>query len=77
MSGALIKEWLKKAEEDHQSALILARGTKKAVYDVVCFLSQQCAEKYLKAFLAANGADFPKTHSLLELLKLGQRLDPV
>ena len=33
-----------------------------------CFHSQQAAEKYLKACLAWWQVDFPKTHSIRELL---------
>ena len=32
--------------------------------DAVCFHSQQCAEKYLKALLVMRRIDFPKTHDL-------------
>ena len=33
----------------------------------MCFHAQQCAEKYLKALLIAQGRPFPKTHDLLTL----------
>ncbi|MBW1960508.1 MAG: HEPN domain-containing protein [Deltaproteobacteria bacterium] len=36
----------------------------------VCFHAQQCAEKYLKAFLTFKNIDFPKTHDIGELLAL-------
>ncbi|RLT39000.1 MAG: HEPN domain-containing protein [Chloroflexi bacterium] len=32
-----------------------------------CFHAQQCAEKYLKAILVAQGHLFPRTHDLLAL----------
>ncbi|MHB8766442.1 MAG: HEPN domain-containing protein, partial [Deferrisomatales bacterium] len=38
--------------------------------DVVSFHAQQCAEKYLKAVLVLCGAEFPKTHDLVRLLRL-------
>ncbi len=49
MSEPWFEEWVAKAEQDHYAASVLDAGT---VPDVVCFLCQQCAEKYLKAALA-------------------------
>jgi HEPN domain-containing protein len=43
---------------------------------VVCFHAQQCAEKYLKAFLQEQERNVPKTHQLLDLLKLCKEVDP-
>lgn len=42
------------------------------VYEAVCFHAQQCAEKYIKAFLEEQNLHFPKTHDLILLLHLGQ-----
>jgi len=39
-------------------------------YDAVCFHSQQCAEKYLKAILQEQNIPFGKTHNLTTLLDL-------
>ena len=41
-----------------------------ANYDLVCYLAQQCAEKYLKARLQEANLAFPKTHNLPVLLAL-------
>ena len=41
----------------------------------MCFHAQQCAEKYLKAFLQENQQKIPRTHELLDLLKLCQEID--
>lgn len=38
--------------------------------DTVVFHAQQCAEKYLKAFLAFESIDFPKSHDLGVLIAL-------
>ena len=65
-----VREWIKKAEEDYEGALHLSRRKKKPLPDLVCFHSQQCAEKYLKAFLIFHDTPFPKTHDLLMLLDL-------
>jgi HEPN domain-containing protein len=51
------------------------RGASDPVWDGICFLAQQCAEKYLKAFLEEHGIPFAKTHDLVHLLGLaGGRL---
>ena len=63
------EKWFKKAEHDFIAVrnLILLYD---APYDICCFHSQQAAEKYLKAYLVACQIDFPKTHDLIELVKL-------
>ena len=38
--------------------------------EILGFHAQQCAEKLLKAVLAAEGVEFPRTHSLRFLLDL-------
>jgi HEPN domain-containing protein len=40
------------------------------VPDVVCFLFQQCSEKYLKGLLEENGLTVPRTHVPIDLLTL-------
>ena len=46
-----ILEWIVKAEQDHLTAETMARKKKTPVPDIVGFHSQQCVEKYLKAYL--------------------------
>jgi HEPN domain-containing protein len=38
--------------------------------DTVAFHPQQCAEKYLKAYLAYRGTEFPGIHDIGELIAL-------
>jgi HEPN domain-containing protein len=71
----LAREWAKKAEADFRSAKLVMRG-RFPNYDLVCFLSQQCAEKYLKARLVEAGLTFQKTHDLEALLDAAARLEP-
>jgi len=66
---ANIRLWIEKAEQDFVSAGILSKRRAK-LNDVVCFHSQQCVEKYLKALLIHHRVRFPKTHDLTELLNL-------
>lgn len=72
-----VNQWVEKAEDDLLGAAALARLRKKPLPDVVCFHCQQCAEKYLKAFLAHHGEDPPKIHDLLELLDSCVEKDPL
>ncbi|RJQ46553.1 MAG: HEPN domain-containing protein [Nitrospiraceae bacterium] len=72
-----ILEWTSKAEQDYQTAITMARKRKKPVPDIVGFHSQQCIEKYLKAFLVPKKLDFPKTHDLIELLEIAIAKDPL
>jgi HEPN domain-containing protein len=69
-----VRAWVRKAEEDFQIALALSRRRQKLTGGI-CFHAQQCAEKYLKAFLVQEKVAFPKTHDLLRLLQLCQRRD--
>lgn len=72
-----VAEWINKAEQDYQTAVTMARKRSKPVPDVVGFHSQQCIEKYLKAFLVLKKVDFPKTHDLIELLEAANTKDPL
>jgi HEPN domain-containing protein len=69
------KEWVFKAEEDYDSADLLLHGSETSIAATACFHCQQCAEKYLKAFLEENEIAFPKRHELVPLLKLCLRID--
>lgn len=70
MSDKLFREWMKKAEEDYQIAVLLSRKKGLRFFDAICFHSQQTGEKYLKAYLALEKILFPKTHDLILLQKL-------
>jgi HEPN domain-containing protein len=71
----LTTEWVAKAEGDYATAGREIRVRRNPNYDAVCFHAQQAVEKYLKAYLQEHGTDFPKTHSLIELLELCLTLD--
>jgi len=60
-------EWIDKAEGDWKVAQREMRAA-DPVWNVVSFLAQQCAEKYLKAFLEEQNIAFGKTHDLVVLL---------
>jgi len=75
MSAHPVSEWIKKAEDNFQSALTLMRGRAHPVPDVVCNQCQQCIEKYQKALLARHGITFTKTHDLIQLEDLIATVD--
>jgi len=68
-------EWVLKAEGDFATPGRELRARKSPNYDAVCFHSQQCAEKYLKAVLQENNLPIPKIHFLLELLAMILKFD--
>jgi HEPN domain-containing protein len=69
-------EWVEKAEADFATAQRELAVTQRANYDAVCFHAQQCAEKFLKAFLQESNIPFPRTHDLADLLGLAVTVEP-
>ena len=67
---ATVKEWIGKAEGDFLTASRELRATESPNFDAVCFRSQQCIEKLMKALLIHLGALPPKTHDLATLDRL-------
>ncbi len=68
--NSIVGEWVEKAEGDFRTAEREARVRKAPNYDAVCFHAQQCAEKYLKAFLIHHRISFRPIHDLEVLLGL-------
>jgi HEPN domain-containing protein len=52
------------------------RSRKTSRRDRICFFSQPCVEKYLKARLTEAGLAFPRTHELSILLRLCLPIEP-
>lgn len=50
----IVRQWVSVAESDLTSAEILEREGEEATAPTMCFLSQQCAEKYVKALLTLS-----------------------
>ena len=76
MKPALKEEarlWLEQAEADFSALKVLFDAGK---YDLVCFLSQQSAEKALKAYLLAQGEEKIQTHSIIRLCQLAEAFEP-
>ena len=70
MNEELVKEWAVKAEEDYLTVEELFKIHVRRFATIICFHSQQCAEKYLKALLIACNIEPPRTYSLETLLDL-------
>jgi HEPN domain-containing protein len=64
----ITEEWVDKAEGDFATAHREIQVENMPNYDAVCFHSQQCIEKYLKAFLQEENIVFGRTHDLTKLL---------
>jgi HEPN domain-containing protein len=70
------QEWVNKTEGDFATAQRELQVQYQPNYDAVCFHSQQCAEKYLKACLQEANMSFNKTHDLSTLLDLFLPVEP-
>lgn len=66
----VVRGWVIKADNDLKTAALTVKGGKNAPTDTICFHTQQCIEKYLKALLTFKNMDFPKTHDIERLLDL-------
>ena len=70
----LVKGILRKAESDlTNAAMCLSAGQ---ALDTACFHAQKAAEKYIKAYLAAQDMDYPFIHNLEKLIELCAQRDP-
>ncbi|MBU0470236.1 MAG: HEPN domain-containing protein [Nanoarchaeota archaeon] len=60
------KKWFEQAKKDIEAAEI---NHKQKIYYVASLMSQQAAEKALKAFLIDKGLKIPKVHDLVFLAR--------
>ena len=65
----LTLEWAQKSERVY-AAIALHQQTEDPDFDIICFHTQQCIEKYLKAWLQEANIPHPRLHDLLALLGL-------
>ena len=70
----IVEEWIKKANDDELNAVSILKH-RDGTPNCVCFLSQQTAEKYLKAFLVQEKKKYPKIHPLDALWELCKEID--
>jgi HEPN domain-containing protein len=69
MTKRIFELWLQFAAEDLRSAEILLTAE---LFNMVCFHSQQCVEKALKALLARLDKPIPRIHDLINLHQIAQ-----
>jgi HEPN domain-containing protein len=69
-----VQEWIAKAEGDFRTAGREIQVTDAPNFDAVCYHSQQCIEKLMKALFIHLGVVPPRTH---DLVLLDQLLSPV
>ena len=67
MLSETVRDWIAKAEADFATATRERSAKDCPNHDAVCFHSQQCIEKLLKAMLIRCGSTPPKTHDLAHL----------
>ena len=65
-----VQQWLAFGDEDLRMAQHGFSLSGPPPYRLIAYHAQQCAEKYLKAYLVFHGIDFPYTHNLSRLLEL-------
>jgi HEPN domain-containing protein len=71
-----VRQWVAFAEEDLRLAEHALTMPAECPHRLVAYHAQQCAEKYLKAFLVLRGVDFPYTHNISVLLELSAEAGP-
>lgn len=65
-----VRQWISYAEDDFRLARHALSLSSDVPYRLIAYHAQQCAEKYLKAYLVSHNTDFPYTHNIKALLKL-------
>jgi len=65
--NASVKDWVSKAEGDFEVAQLVLGAGHRRNHDAVCFHSQQCIEKLLKAVLIHHSIKPPRIHDLVVL----------
>ena len=74
-SADLVRNWVEKARRD----LVTAKNgldSSEPFTEIICFHAQQAGEKHTKAYLVWQEIEFPKTHSVEDLLLLATQKDP-
>ena len=69
----LTEDWITFADKDLQAAEVIIKED-FPLTNIVVFLCQQTIEKYLKAFLVENDIPIIKTHDLVQLNEMVQKI---
>jgi HEPN domain-containing protein len=65
-----VKQWINFGDEDLRLARHALTLSSSCPTRLIAYHAQQCAEKYLKAYLVFHHTDFPYTHNMSRLLEL-------
>ena len=71
----ILQQWIDKGNEDLRSAEYLSTMHHPTPDETICFHCQQSSEKYLKGFLFLHDIEPPKTHNLIELLGMCEKIN--
>jgi HEPN domain-containing protein len=71
----LVQEWFNYSHNDLISARHLYNGLYPKQTEIVCYLSQQYAEKALKGYLLFKDTEPPRIHNLIELYQICRGFD--
>jgi len=71
-----VRQWLQYGDDDLRLARHGLTLKSSIPYRLIAYHAQQCAEKYLKAFLVLGSIDFPFTHNISRLIELAQQIRP-
>jgi HEPN domain-containing protein len=69
-----VREWAAFADDDLRLARHALTLIEPCPYRLAAYHAQQCAEKYLKAYLVYRRIDFPYTHNIGHLLELCEQV---
>ena len=72
----ILRQWLARGDEELRSAIHLSAMHHPTPDETICFLCQQSAEKYLKAYIFLHDIEPDKTHDLRELLRKCEEFNP-
>ena len=64
----ILQQWLDRGKEELGVAEYISVNYHPTPAETICYLCQQSAEKYLKAFIFSNDIEPEKTHDLKDLL---------
>ena len=70
-----VSEWIRLAEMDLATAHHMFETFHPQPLEIVCFHSQQAAEKIVKCYLVSKGIEPPKTHDMQVLIEMCIELD--
>ena len=71
----IVREWLKIAFDDYDSAQYLYDNKDPKPLEIICYHCQQSVEKSLKAYICANDIEVPETQELSLLRRLCVEID--